>query len=88
MFYNYSGAGKTTLLSTIAKKIQPSCGSIKINGLDVSNIVMSQISSYMDQYNEISIDLTPREHLLFMVYICIYMFKLLLIIEKTNNRKA
>nr|XP_050860391.1 protein brown-like isoform X4 [Vespula vulgaris] len=61
-----SGAGKTTLLSTIAKKIQPSCGSIKINGLDVSNIVMSQISSYMDQYNEISIDLTPREHLLFM----------------------
>ncbi|XP_035727867.1 uncharacterized protein LOC118444092 isoform X3 [Vespa mandarinia] len=61
-----SGAGKTTLLSTIAKKIQPTCGSIKINGLDVSDIIMSQISSYMDQCNAMSVDLTSREHLLFM----------------------
>ncbi|XP_046830219.1 uncharacterized protein LOC124429239 isoform X5 [Vespa crabro] len=61
-----SGAGKTTLLSTIAKKIQPTCGSIRINGLDVSDIIMSQISSYMDQCNAMSVDLTSREHLLFM----------------------
>ncbi|KAI4498404.1 hypothetical protein M0802_006583 [Mischocyttarus mexicanus] len=61
-----SGAGKTTLLSVIAKKIQPTSGSIKINGLDVSNTSMLQISSYIGQSNEIFVDLTSKEHLLFV----------------------
>ncbi|XP_043486410.1 protein brown-like [Polistes fuscatus] len=61
-----SGTGKTTLLSTIAKKIQSTSGSIKINGSDVSNTTMSQISSYLSQFNPIFVDLTPREHLLFV----------------------
>ncbi|KAK2584947.1 hypothetical protein KPH14_002540 [Odynerus spinipes] len=61
-----SGAGKTTLLSTIAKKTQPTLGSVKVNGFDVSNNVMSNISSYMPQFNEMLVHLTPREHLLFV----------------------
>ncbi|XP_015184924.1 PREDICTED: protein scarlet-like [Polistes dominula] len=61
-----SGAGKTTLLSTIAKKIQLTSGSIKINGSDLSNTTMSQISSYMGQFNPMFVDLTPKEHLMFM----------------------
>ncbi|XP_071865765.1 protein brown isoform X1 [Bombus fervidus] len=60
-----SGAGKTTLLAALAGKIEPTAGSVSINGQIVSQMIMSKISSYLPQFNALPTSLTVEEYLLF-----------------------
>ncbi|XP_043601120.1 protein brown-like isoform X4 [Bombus pyrosoma] len=60
-----SGAGKTTLLAALAGKIEPTAGSVSINGQIVSRMIMSKISSYLPQFNALPTSLTVEEYLLF-----------------------
>ncbi|KAL0134714.1 hypothetical protein PUN28_001472 [Cardiocondyla obscurior] len=61
-----SGAGKTTFLAALAKRLELTSGTVKINGHDVSRETMAAISSYILQFDVLPSALTPREHMSFM----------------------
>ncbi|XP_043285630.1 protein brown-like [Venturia canescens] len=60
-----SGAGKTTLLETLAKKIEPISGSIRVNGAEISSQEMSEISSHVPQFDPLPECLTVVEYIAF-----------------------
>ncbi|XP_076395141.1 protein brown isoform X1 [Megachile rotundata] len=61
----HSGAGKTTFLTTLAGRVAPTLGSIKINGEVVPREILSKISGYLPQFDALPTYLTVEEHLLF-----------------------
>lgn len=61
-----SGAGKTTFLAALARRLKLTSGTVKINGHDVSKETMTEISSYMPQFEALPSALTPREYMSFV----------------------